>query len=186
MYRAEGENALEGKFNKNNDMDKQDWIKRFVPRALPTSEESLTISDFVGLIWGAVTEYGVGFYYDIRQMQNVASDDVYFPAVFMEEYYGLRFVKGFDLQAEFTIELHLLDLCEMENDSYERDTIRFNQLPAATRFVKELGRVMNYDIKDFTCDPEPPMFDANAVGSLLRVTFRMAACSAFFNPYPEV
>ena len=47
-----------------------------------------TLADWIAAIVQHVNS-GYAFYYDIREMQNVASDDVSFPAVFMEEYYGL-------------------------------------------------------------------------------------------------
>jgi len=167
LYGAEGENALEGKFNKNNYMAE---IKIF------------TLADWIGTIVQHVNS-GYAFYYDIREMQNVASDDVSFPAVFMEEYYGLRMIDHYGWQREYTIELHWLNLCEMQNDSRERDEIREELIPDATAFVNELKSKVGL-ITEYTLDPEPPMFDANAVGMLMRVTFRLPQCMTFTNPYP--
>ena len=129
------------------------------------------------------TNSGYAFYYDIREMQNVASDDVSFPAVFLEEYYGLRMIDQYGWQREYTIEMHWLDLCEMENDSRERDDIREALIPEATAFIEAL-RGKSSKITEYTLDPEPPMYDANAVGLLMRVTFRLPQCMTFTNPYP--
>ena len=86
-------------------------------------------------------------------------------------------------QREYTIELHWLNLCEMQNDSRERDEIREELIPDATAFINELKSKVGL-ITEYTLDPEPPMFDANAVGLLMRVTFHLPQCMTFTNPYP--
>lgn len=141
----------------------------------------MTLADWVGVIVTHVTN--LAYYHDVREMQNVASDDVTFPAAFFEEYYTLRNVKNYGWTREYTIELHWLDLCEMQNESAEREQIRERLTLQAESFVDELNRLTGNSVKDFTCDAEPPMFDANAVGILMRVTFSIKQCTIFTNPY---
>ena len=144
----------------------------------------MTINEWIGKIVEHECE-GYSFYYDIREMQNVLADDVSFPAAFMDEYYGLRMVDRYGWRREYTIELHWLDLCDMHGEAIARERIREAIRGYVRAFLDELKRLTQSEFKEVTLDPEPPMFDANATGLLLRVTFSVPDCMEFADPYPR-
>ena len=121
---------------------------------------------------------GFTFCYDIRQMQNVAADDVTFPIVFFEEYYGGRFVNRYVWKREVTIELHFLDKVEMQGEAEGREHVREQLLMTGViPFMEALNANGSMgQIKEYICDPEPPMFDANATGLLVRFTGLVPLC----------
>jgi hypothetical protein len=120
------------------------------------------------------------WYYDIRQMQNVTADDGKFPAIFMEEYYASTLREGYGWRREVTVELHFLDLVPMHGEAEARERVREWLLANG---VMPFLHTLNADqsgvfstVTECQCDPEPPMFDANATGVLLRFTTSMPAC----------
>lgn len=123
------------------------------------------------------------WYYDIRQMQNVTADDCKFPAIFMEEYYADRIVAGrFGKTREVTIELHFLQLVDMQGVASHREAVRETLRVGVMRFVDAWNEVANKKgmglVESYQCDPEPPMFDANATGVLARLVLTYPACMA--------
>lgn len=161
VYHINKDNAIQAKFNKNKDMTISEWIGKIVTYACP--------------------DYA--YYYDIKQMQNVASDDCQFPAVFFEEYFGRELTYNYGWQATFHIELHWLNLVEMQGEAEEREQVRDDMLPDVLAFIEAFTAVIGKYPKDVQCDPEPPMFDANATGVLCRFTFTIPACYVFTDPY---
>lgn len=119
----------------------------------------------------------MAFYYDIRQMQNVLADDVKFPAIYFEEYYASRMVFRYGWQREVSLELHFLDLVPMQGEAVERELVRSSLLEQVKAFISVLNTDGTFkEVTNVQCDPEPPMFDANATGVLLRITLEYPTC----------
>lgn len=125
------------------------------------------------------------WYYDIRQMQNVTADDCKFPAIFMEEYYASRMVqRSYTQKRELTIELHFQQLVPMQGVALDREAVRDTlRETGTTKFVEAYNSYAaeaGLDaIQEWQDDPEPPMFDANATGVLLRLTLLFPKCYTF-------
>lgn len=118
------------------------------------------------------------FVYDIRQMANVSADDLQFPAIYFEEYFASRLVNKFGWHREVTLELHFLDLVPMQGEATERELVRSAILGAVKTFLSALNADATFsEVTEAQCDPEPPMFDANATGILLRVTLSYPTCA---------
>lgn len=118
------------------------------------------------------------WYYDIRQMQNVTADDCAFPCIFMEEYYASTMKRMHNWKREVTLEIHFLDLVPMQGEAEGRERVRERLLgEAVIPFMDALNADgMFLEVDNYQCDPEPPMFDANATGILLRFTTTLPAC----------
>lgn len=122
------------------------------------------------------------WYYDIQQMQNVTADDGGFPAAWMEEYYAERsIISGYNRVRELTIEIHFQDLVPMQGVAIDREKVRdVLRTEGAEAFMAEYNRralsVGLREAEEWQTDPEPPMFDANATGVLLRVTIQIPTC----------
>lgn len=127
------------------------------------------------------------WYYDIRQMQNVTADDCAFPAIYMEEYYADRTLRrAYDKVREVTIEIHFLDLVPMQGVAIEREKVREvlrrEGVDAFMAAYNEYALANGLrEVEEYQCDPEPPMFDANATGVLLRFDAVIPLC---FTPTP--
>lgn len=118
------------------------------------------------------------FSYDIRQMQNVLADDVQFPAIYFEEYYQQRLENRFGWHKIVSLELHFLDLVPMQGEALERDLVRNALMVQAQAFVDAVNADGTFrEVTNVQCDPEPPMFDANATGVLLRITLEYPMCA---------
>lgn len=130
------------------------------------------------------------FYYDLRQMQNVTADDCSFPAVWFEEYYAGRMIRTrFDWQREVTLELHFLQLVPMQGVAEDRERVRewllYNGVEPFIQAMSAEARANGWtEITEYQCDPEPPMFDANATGVLLRFTMLLPSCLLQPEPTP--
>lgn len=133
---------------------------------------------------------GFSFYYDLRQMQNVTADDCKFPAIWFEEYYASRIIRTrFDWQREVTLELHFLELVPMQGVAEEREKVRewllYNGVEPFIELMSEKARENGWtEITEYQCDPEPPLFDANATGILLRFTMIVPTCQIQPEPTP--
>ncbi len=125
---------------------------------------------------------GFKWYYDIRQMQNVEADNAHFPAIWMEEYYGERsIITGFERVRELTLEVHFQDLVPMQGVAKDRervrDGLRRNGVQPFMNALRDLATQNGWSLQDeWQADPEPPMFDANATGILLRFTTQLPEC----------
>lgn len=122
---------------------------------------------------------GFHFYYDVKAMQNVTADNAGFPAIWVEEYYAQRLLKGpYNRKREVTLEIHFSQLVPFEGVAEERERTReylieygvypFLDAMDASGFFSE--------VMEYQCDPEPPMFDANVTGVLLRFTCTIPTC----------
>ena len=122
---------------------------------------------------------GFHFYYDVKAMQNVTADDAHFPAIWCEEYYAQRLLKGgYSRKREVTLEIHFSNLVPFEGVAEERERVReylieygvypfLNAMDASGWFS---------EVNEYQCDPEPPLFDAYATGVLLRFTCTIPTC----------
>ena len=124
---------------------------------------------------------GFHWYYDVKAMQNITADNAAFPAAWMEEYYAERSIDRYGRIREATFEIHFQDLVAFEGVALEREQVRERLMQEG---VIPFVEAYNYyaqregwgEIGDYTCDPEPPMFDANTTGRLLRFTVRIPEC----------
>lgn len=117
------------------------------------------------------------FAYDIRNMLNIEADDQQFPAIYMEEYYGCRLINNYGWKREVTIELHFLNLCDMQGAGLERESVRAVLMGAVKDFIAGVNADGTFsEVAEATADPEPPMFDSNCTGILLRMTLRYPLC----------
>lgn len=110
------------------------------------------------------------FVFESAEMMNRKADDVHFPVAYFEEYNDARIRKGFGLHKQVRVELHLLRLAPFQCSALVREKIR-EQIEAefALPFIERLNRSGHFDqVSEFDCMPVPPMFDANAVGVMLR------------------
>lgn len=127
---------------------------------------------------------GYHWYYDIQQMQNVEADDANFPAIWMEEYYAERSVMaGYTRMRELTIEVHFQHLVPMQGIAIEREQVRERlRNTGVAPFVESYNMRARQngwpEVQEWQADPEPPMFDANATGVLLRMTIQIPQCDA--------
>lgn len=121
---------------------------------------------------------GYGWHYDIKQMQNVTSDDCQFPCIFMEEYYDSTMKKFMGWKREVTLEIHFLNLVPMQGVADARERVREQMLAdGVIPFMDAFNADgMFEEVEEYQCDPEPPMFDANATGILVRFTTKIPAC----------
>ena len=125
---------------------------------------------------------GFTWYYDIRQMQNVTADNGVFPVAWMEEYYAERsIVSGYSRARELTIEIHFQDLVPMQGVALDREKVRDAlRQSGVSPFIREYNRrSLVYgmpEVQEWQADPEPPIFDTNATGVLLRVTLLIPDC----------
>ena len=122
---------------------------------------------------------GFTFYYDVKSMQNITADNGGFPAIWCEEYYASRLFKGpYNRRREVTLEIHFCQLVDFQGDAQVREQVReylieygvypfLNAMDASGWFS---------EVMEYQCDPEPPMFDANATGVLLRFTCTIPTC----------
>ena len=127
------------------------------------------------------------WYYDIRSMQNVTADNAAFPALWMEEYYAQRVLDRYGFQRELTMEIHFQDLVPMQGVAADRERVRDHLMQLGVMpFVQAYNRHATAQglglISEFTADPEPPMFDANTTGVLLRFTVTVPMCMTFTDP----
>lgn len=117
------------------------------------------------------------FAYDIRNMLNIDADDIKFPAICMEEFYGCRLFNSYGWKKQVTIELHFLNLCDMHGEGMERERIRALLMQAITTFIAGVNADGTFsEVTDVTADPEPPLFDSNCTGVLLRMTLTYPVC----------
>lgn len=120
------------------------------------------------------------FAYDVQSLVNVRADDRRFPLIWVDEYYSGRIIRGFTWRREVTMEIHFLGLADMQDDGRENDRVRERLLPKVQAFIEELNRDTAFtQVSEYQCDPEPPMFDATAIGWLVRVTFAYNLCERF-------
>lgn len=125
---------------------------------------------------------GFKWYYDIRQMQNVEADNAHFPAIWMEEYYAERsIITGFERVRELTLEVHFQDLVPMQGVAKDRERVRDGlRRNGVNPFMTALGDLATRSgwalLDEWQADPEPPMFDANATGVLLRFIIQVPDC----------
>ena len=123
----------------------------------------------------AVPEYG--FEFEHSKMMNVKADNAIFPLVFFEEYTDGKLTQGMGLKKSVMVELSFMRLCSMHNSAVEREAIREQiESEAILPFIKALESSGEfYPVKEFSCLPEPPRFDANTVSVMLRfwVTYRI-------------
>lgn len=110
-------------------------------------------------------------------MMNVKADNEHFPLAYFEEYTDGRYNVGYGTTKSVLIELHLFRLVPMQCSAVLREKARAQ---IEQEFVLPFIEAINasgqfHDIEEFTCVPEPTMFDANATGVLLRfwVTYRI-------------
>lgn len=126
---------------------------------------------------------GYHWYYDIKQMQNVEADNAHFPAIWMEEYYAERsIITGFERVRELTLEVHFQDLVPMQGVAKDRervrDSLRRNGVRPFMQAVRDRSVSGGWPLlNEWQADPEPPMFDANATGVLLRFTIQVPDCA---------
>lgn len=125
---------------------------------------------------------GYKWYYDIRQMQNVEADNAHFPAIWMEEYYAERsIITGFERVRELTLEVHFQNLVPMQGVAKDRERVRDGlRRNGVLPFMTALGDHATQSgwalLDEWQADPEPPMFDANATGVLLRFIIQVPDC----------
>lgn len=146
-----------------------------------TKRKTMTISELFEQIAAGACK-GFSWCYDIRRMQNVTADNMTFPVVWMEEYYSDRNVlTAYSLMRELTVEIHFQDLVPMQGVAIDRERVRERlRVTGVEPFMAHLNlyalRRGMPQVEEWQCDPEPPMFDANATGVLLRFTFRYPSC----------
>lgn len=119
------------------------------------------------------------FEYESERMMNVRADDRRFPCVFFEEYYDATFNRKYSLRKTTTVELHFMKLAEFQDDAVERERLRAEiEQEAVVPFIETLDGVGVFgNIDTFTCVPEPPLFDANAVSLLVRLSLTYNPCA---------
>lgn len=119
------------------------------------------------------------FEFETQRMMNERADDKPFPCIFFEEYYDGRYAKRYAWEKTATIELHFMKLCEMQNDAVERERLREDiEAEAVLPVIKAISENSLFkEVADFTCVPEPPLFDANAVSLLVRVAVSYNPCA---------
>ena len=120
------------------------------------------------------------FQFETKNMMNVDADDQLFPCIFVDEYYDGRYIKtGNRRYKQVAVDIHFLDLCDMQNTAMEREAIRERiEREALMPFMEALNADgMFLSVDDYSCSPEPPLFDANAVGLLVRVSLNFLTCS---------
>lgn len=128
------------------------------------------------------------FAYDVRALQNVRADDRHFPLIWVDEYYSGRVaVRQYgQWMREATVDVHFIDLVQMQDDGRENDRVRETLLPLVYAFIDALNADGTFgEVVEYQCDPEPPMFDAGATGWLVRVTLSYPACTVFSEPNTE-
>lgn len=117
------------------------------------------------------------FEFENDWMMNVKADDAHFPLVYFEEYTDGRFNVGYGLKKSVMVELHLFRLVPMHCSAVEREQAREQiEEEFVLPFIEAINASGDFEqIEEFTCLPEPTMFDANATGVLLRfwVTYRV-------------
>ena len=123
---------------------------------------------------------GYGFEYETQKMMNVRADDKAFPCVFFDEYY----TETDDMASRYgdktvaTVNIHFLKLADFQCDAVVREALRQEIKTEALLPFVEAAKAS----RDFTAvrvidrSPEPPLFDANAVGILLRIQFTYPTC----------
>lgn len=132
----------------------------------------------------ACPEYS--FEFETQKMMNERADDRAFPCIFMEEYYDVRFSNPWTLTKVATVELHFMKLAEMQCNAVEREELREQiEAEAVLPFIDAVNDCGVFArVEEFTCVPEPPLFDANAVSVLVRVELRYQPCASL-PPEPE-
>lgn len=123
---------------------------------------------------------GYGFQYETQKMMNVDADYQRFPCIFFDEYY----TETEDLVARYgdattaSIELHFLRLSEFQDDAINRakvrELIKGEALKPFIKAVKDSGMFKRVRVLSYS--PEPPLFDANAVGIMLRIELTYPDC----------
>jgi len=125
----------------------------------------------------AVPEYG--FEFEHSKMMNVKADNASFPLIFFEEYTDGKITQQMGLKKAVMVELSFMRLCPMHNDAVDREAMREQiEVEAILPFIKKLQESPYFEpVKEFSCMPEPPRFDANTVSVMLRfwVTYRLCA-----------
>lgn len=111
-----------------------------------------------------------GFEFENDFMMNVKADDDRFPLAYFEEYTDGRYNVGYGLRKSVLVELHLFRLVPMHCSAVEREQAREQiETEFVLPFIEAINASGDFDnIEEFTCVPEPVMFDANATGVLLR------------------
>jgi len=122
---------------------------------------------------------GYGFEFETARMMNERADDKHFPLVFFQEYTNARYTGKYTRKKTVQVQLSFLRLAEFQCDAIERERIREQiEAEAVLPFVDALDRCQYFDsVQDIDCPPEPPLFDANAVGILLSFWVTFNACS---------
>lgn len=118
------------------------------------------------------------FLYDTPAMANERSDDGQYPLIWMEEYFDVTAeVDAYGREMETAdVELHFLMLSEYHDDGAMRrkiyEAIKADAVRPFMEGVREDGLLAGA----WTCSPEPPLFDANAVGLFVRFRVSYPAC----------
>lgn len=123
---------------------------------------------------------GYSFQYETQKMMNVDADDQCFPCIYFDEYYTETedTLSRYGDASTASVELHFLRLSEFQDDALNRSKVRdLIKAEALKPFIKSLkGSGMFKRIQVLDYSPEPPLFDANAVGILLRVSLTYPEC----------
>lgn len=119
------------------------------------------------------------FEFETARMMNVDADDKAFPCVFFEEYTEAQYVNSYGWRKRALVELSFMRLAPFQCGAELREELRDKiEQEAVLPFISALNTEGTLGtVTEFTCLPEPPRFDANAVSLLLRFWVTMPTCS---------
>ena len=122
---------------------------------------------------------GYGFEYETRKMMNEKADNLRYPLVFFQEYTNARYTGKYNRKKTVQVQLSFQRLAPFQCDAIERERIRERiEAEAVLPFVEALDKSPYFDsVQDIDCPPEPPLYDANAVGILLSFWVTFNVCS---------
>lgn len=123
---------------------------------------------------------GYGFEYETQKMMNERADDKAFPCVFFDEYYTETDdnTSRFGDNTVATVNIHFLKLADFQCDAVLREAIRQEIKTEALLPFVDAAKASGFfkAVRVIDRSPEPPLFDANAVGILLRIQFTYPTC----------
>jgi len=145
----------------------------------------MTILDKIQAIAEAACP-GYAFIFDYNRMFNVTADNQAFPCILMEEYYSGRHARRYGWRKTVTVELHFMQLASFQGVATAREDVREEmEANAVIPFVDALNADGYFgQVEEFRIDPEPALFDANAVGLLVTIELSVNRC-ALDNPHPQ-
>lgn len=111
---------------------------------------------------------------------NERADDKAFPCVFFDEYYTETDdnASRFGDNTVATVNIHFLKLADFQCDAVLREAIRQEIKTEALLPFVDAAKASGFfkAVRVIDRSPEPPLFDANAVGILLRIQFTYPTC----------